>query len=167
MRAFHYRIRLFLVLIAVIIITGLYLVAERRLTVDPNIIASLPQGDPVLADARDILRDRTIKERIAVDISQSGEDPGSLVVAAEWVELRLRQSGLFKDVGLGQTAQVFPELIAHVTNNLPILFGAQEPLNRYSPFLSLTVYAESSQRLAKPSADWTPSARPTSLPAIR
>ncbi len=63
-------------------------------------LATLPQNDPVLADARYVLMHNPAMEKIVIDISLAREDMALLTDCAAFVEARLRESGLFKQVGL-------------------------------------------------------------------
>lgn len=111
----RYRFPWFLILAVVIGVTALFLIGRYRIAVDTDILASLPQGDPVIADARDVITHHPIQERIVIDIGHRGNHPERLIAEAVLLEKRLQESGLFKTVGLNREQQLFPELIAHVT----------------------------------------------------
>jgi predicted RND superfamily exporter protein len=96
----RYRFPWFLILAVVIGVTALFLIGRYRIAVDTDILASLPQGDPIIADARDVITHHPIQERIVIDIGQRGNNPERLVAEAVLLEKRLQNSGLFKTVGL-------------------------------------------------------------------
>ena len=114
----------------------LFLIGQYRLLIDSDIVASLPQGDPVLSDARYIINNHPIQDRVVIDIEHRHSDPGLLITGAEFVEKRLRESGLFKTVGLSQHQQLFPELISYVTEHFPILFSQRDLKEKVEPLLS-------------------------------
>jgi uncharacterized protein len=114
----------------------LFLIGRHRLLIDSDIVASLPQGDPIISDARYIIDHHPIKDRVVVDIGHRHSNPGLLITEGEFVEKRLRESGLFKTVGLNQHQQLFPELISYVTDHLPILFNERDLKEKVEPLLS-------------------------------
>src|SRR5512139_3858148 len=114
----------------------LFLIGRYRVLIDSDIVASLPQGDAIISDARYIIDNHPIQDRVVIDIGHRNSDPGFLITGAEFVEKRLRESGLFKTVGLSQHQQLFPELISHVTDHFPILFSERDLKEKVEPLLS-------------------------------
>ena len=104
----RYRFSWFLILAVVIGVTVLFFIGRYRIALDTDILASLPQGDPVIADARDVMTRHPIQERIVIDIGHRGDNPEQLIAGAVFLEKRLQDSGLFKTVGLSREQQLFP-----------------------------------------------------------
>ena len=132
----RYRFPWFLILAVVIGVTTLFLIGRYRIAIDTDILASLPQTDPVITAGRDVIMHHPIQERIVIDIGHRGDDPERLIAGAVFLERRLQECGLFKTVGLSREQQLFPELIAHVTENFPILFNEQDLQAKIAPLLS-------------------------------
>jgi predicted exporter/ubiquinone/menaquinone biosynthesis C-methylase UbiE len=59
-----------------------------------------------------------------------------LVQASSIIADKLRKSGLFTKVGIGDEAKNFPELIAHVNGNLPALMSASDLEQKIQPLLA-------------------------------
>lgn len=132
----RYRFPWFLILAVAIGVTTLFFIGRYRIAIDADILASLPKGDPVIADARDVISHHPIQERIVIDIGQIGNNPERLIAEARLLEKRLQESGLFKTVGLNREQQLFPELIAHVTENFSILFNESDLRQKVAPLLA-------------------------------
>jgi len=132
----RYRFPWFLILAVVIGVTALFLIGRYRIAIDADILASLPQGDPIITDARDVIAHHPIQERIVIDIGHQGNNPERLIAEAGLLEKRLQTSGLFKTVGLSREQQIFPELIAHVTDNFSILFHERDLREKIAPLLA-------------------------------
>jgi predicted RND superfamily exporter protein len=125
-----------LIMIVFVGVVGLFLIGQYRVLINSDIVASLPQGDPVISDARYIIDNHPIQDRVVIDIGHPHSDPGLLITGAEFVEKRLMESGLFKTVGLSQYQQLFPELISYVTDHFPILFSERDLKEKVEPLLS-------------------------------
>jgi predicted exporter/SAM-dependent methyltransferase len=121
--------------LVILTVAGLFWVALQRLSFDTDLVASLPQDDPVLADARRLITHHPIQDRVIVDVSLPQADGDTLVVAAGLIEQRLLESGLFRRVGLGREQQRFPELLFSITGRLPVLFTAAELAEKVGPRL--------------------------------
>jgi predicted exporter/SAM-dependent methyltransferase len=132
----RYRLPWPLIMTVFVGVVGLFLIGQYRVLIDSDIVASLPQGDPVISDARYIIDHHPIQDRVVIDIEHRHSDPGLLITGAEFVEKRLRESGLFKTVGLSQHQQLFPELISYVTDHFPILFSERDLKEKVEPLLS-------------------------------
>lgn len=125
-----------LVMIVFIGLGLLFLIGRYRLMIDTDIVAALPQNDPVVADGRYVISHHPIQERIVIDLGHRGSNLEFLINGGEFVEKTLGESGLFKTVGLSQYEKLFPDLITHVTGHLPILFSEQDLRERVEPLLS-------------------------------
>lgn len=107
-----------------------------RITIDTDIVASLPTGDPVIADAIYIFKNHPVKDRIAIDIGSQDQDPDRLVAIARRVEQSLTKSGLFAQVGLDDTRNAVAELVYRLVDQLPQLFTAAELQQKVKPLLT-------------------------------
>ncbi|MCK5070053.1 MAG: hypothetical protein KAR01_05910, partial [Desulfocapsa sp.] len=115
-----------LLTVVFILIASASLTAFLRLEIDTDIVRSLPSDQTVISDALDIFTNHPIHDQIAVDIALNVDDRDTLTDCGEYLEERLRSSGLFAEVGTDDIANLIPDLALHVTKNLPILFSAQE-----------------------------------------
>jgi predicted exporter/precorrin-6B methylase 2 len=131
----RYVLRWSLVIIVVLAVIGLFALGVHRLHFETDILTSLPQSDPVLADARYIIMHHPIHDRVVIDIEHTGGDMDTLVEGANLVETRMRQSGLFKEVGIRHIGQLLPELIRHIIDHLPLLFSQEELEEDVRPLL--------------------------------
>lgn len=122
-------------MLIVLTISGLFALGVFRLQFSTDMLASLPHNDPVLADARYILRHNPALEKIAIDINTAREDTALLSEAAAFVEKRLRTSGLFRRVGLEHMAKLMPGLVQYIAAGLPRLFTGQELAQTVAPLL--------------------------------
>lgn len=110
-------------------------VSVFNLRFETNVIKSLPTGNAAMEHGAHVLEHHPYQNRIFIDLGVKEKDPDRLVEAAEFVEARLRKSGLFKTVGTGEMGRLFPELISHVSENLPLLFTPRELENEVAPLL--------------------------------
>jgi uncharacterized protein len=117
-------------------IAVLFLWGRNRLLIDSDLVASLPKNDPVVAAAAEVLAHHPMQERVVIDLGLKSSDPGALIKAAEFVEKRLGESGLFKTVGLSRYQHLFPELIAQVIDHFPILFSERDLKEKVEPLLA-------------------------------
>jgi predicted exporter/SAM-dependent methyltransferase len=131
----RYKLRWSFIVLVILTVAGLFGSGLQRLTFDTDLVASLPQDDPVLADARRIITNHPIQDRVVIDVSLPRADRDALVQAASLIERRLQESGLFKRVGLGQEQQLFPELIFSIAGRLPVLFTARDLEEKVKPLL--------------------------------
>ncbi len=131
----RYKLRWSFIIFVLLAVTAAFVVSLQRLLFDLDLVASLPQDDPVLADARRIITNHPVQDRVVIDVGRSEADADGLVSAAMVVERRLRESGLFARVGLDQEQQLIPELIFSITGRLPVLFSAEELEERVKPLL--------------------------------
>ena len=122
--------------ILIVAVAGLFAVGLQRLRFEADILSSLPQEDPVLADARYILAHHPLYERIAVDLVQPDGNLDLLGKGAGLIEKRMQESGLFREVGFQQSGQLVPELMLHIASHLPILFSPEELDQKIAPLLA-------------------------------
>ncbi|MFO7860264.1 MAG: MMPL family transporter [Desulfosalsimonas sp.] len=102
---------------------------------ETNIINSLPRGNAVMDEGAYVLEHHPYQNRIFIDLALNEKNPDELVAAAETLENRLRESGLFQTVGAREMGRLFPKLMAHVAENLPVLFTAEELEDEITPIL--------------------------------
>ena len=131
-----YQINWPVVLVVALIVAGLFYWESGHLKIETDILESMPHNDPVLADARQIIRHLPIQDRLFIDLGCESADQDKLVKAAVLLSDKLNQSGLFTKVGIGDDAKNFPGLIAHVNNNLPSLFSASDLEQKIAPLLT-------------------------------
>ncbi|MDO9558250.1 MAG: MMPL family transporter [Syntrophales bacterium] len=112
--------------LVVLAILGLFMVGVHRLQFDADVLNSLPRNDPVLADAHYIITHHPIYDRVVVDVSCAGGTTDALMEGARLVEARMRDSGLFREVGFQDMARLMPELMHYIADHLPILFSARD-----------------------------------------
>ncbi|MDD5169853.1 MAG: MMPL family transporter, partial [Syntrophales bacterium] len=135
MKMHKYIFRWSVAAIVILSVIGLFAAGVNRLQFESDILASLPQNDPVLADARYIITHHPIYDRVVVDVAHEGGNVDILVVGADIVEDRMRKSGLFREVGFQQIGVLIPELMRYVTDHLPILFSEGELERTVGPLL--------------------------------
>jgi len=104
----RYKLRWSFIVLILLAVTGAFVAGLQRLIFDTDLVASLPQDNSVLTDARRIFTNHPIQDRVAIDVSRSEADADGLVNAAMVIEKRLRESGLFARVGLDQEQQRIP-----------------------------------------------------------
>ncbi len=115
---------------------GLFMVGVHRLQFDADVLNSMPRNDPVLADAHHIITHHPIYDRVVVDVSCAGGTTDVLTEGARIVEARMRDSGLFREVGFQDMARLLPELMHHIADHLPVLFSARDLERAVSPLLT-------------------------------
>ncbi len=135
------------VILTVAITGGLLAAALNMARIDTDIMASLPRDDRVMADAAYIFKHHPIQDQVVIDIAAKDEDPDLLADTGEAVEKRLRESGLFSDVGIETTQALFPELIRHIQDNLPFLLSEDELEDAIAPLLEPERVRESLESL--------------------
>lgn len=128
-------LRIFLVLCG-LIFSVLMVLSLFRIQIDTNILTSLPKNDPILADANFTLVHHPFQNQIVIDVSGRQKDIDALVAAGERVETALADSGLFSSIGMKEMQHLFPELLDHITTNLPVLFSAEELNTQVAPILT-------------------------------
>jgi predicted exporter/ubiquinone/menaquinone biosynthesis C-methylase UbiE len=135
MKSFHLNYPLLVIVLA--IAAGLFAFGWQRIEIDTDIVSSLPQSDPVIGAAMHIFLNHPFQDQVTIDVAANSEDPDRLIACGMAVEKALRQSKLFKRVGMEDMGQELPKLMQTVVDNLPVLFTAQELDDRIEPMLSL------------------------------
>jgi Predicted exporter len=131
-----YHIRWSIVFVVAVVVALLFIWETNHLKIETDILESMPQDDPVLADARQIIRHLPIQDKLFVDLEQQSSDKDKLVVTASLVSQRLSKSGLFTKVGISDEANNFPELMTYVADNWPQLFSAADLEQKVKPLLA-------------------------------
>ncbi len=131
-----YKIRWSIIFIVTLIVAGLFYWETKNLKIETDILESMPHKDPVLADAHLIIKHLPVQDKVFINLEQTSMDRDQLVNAAVMVSDKLSKSGLFTKVGIGDDAKNFPELMAHVNDNLPALMNASDLEQRIKPLLS-------------------------------
>jgi predicted exporter/SAM-dependent methyltransferase len=131
----RYKLRWSLILLVLLAVTGAFVTGLHRLIFDTDLVASLPQDDSVLSDARRIITNHPIQDRVVIDVGRSEANADGLVNSAMVLEKRLCESGLFARVGMDQEQQLIPELVFSITARLPVLFSAEELEEKVRPLL--------------------------------
>jgi predicted exporter/SAM-dependent methyltransferase len=114
---------------------GLFGWGLSRLEVDTDILGALPKTNPVVADGTYLLLHHPMQNQVVVDIALNAVDLDTLVACGRLVESRLRESGLFKSVGMEDAQALMPELIDHFAADLPVLFSAEQLQAEVAPLL--------------------------------
>jgi len=122
------RARFLLGLVLCALSVGAFAWALARVHIDFDILNVMPRSDEVTRDARVVVENNPALDRVVIDLSlpDGPPDRNRLVGAAEDVTRRLRESGLFRSVGVDRFSRAMPELIATITDNLPLMFSAGE-----------------------------------------
>ena len=131
----RYKLRWSFIIFVLVMVAGAFVIGLQRLKFDVDLVASLPQNDPILADTRQIIGHHPIQDKVVIDVGSSEANGDGLVGAATVLEKRLRESGLFARVGLNQEQQLIPELIFSITSRLPVLFSTEELEEKVKPLL--------------------------------
>jgi predicted exporter/SAM-dependent methyltransferase len=130
-----YQIKWPIVLVVAVVVAILFIWESKHLRIETDILESMPHNDPVLADARQIIRHLPIQDKLFIDLDQESSDRERLVKTVSIVTDKLIKSGLFTKVGISDEAKNFPELMAHVTDSLPVLFSAEQLKKEIKPLL--------------------------------
>jgi predicted exporter/SAM-dependent methyltransferase len=123
----------YLLILAILAGVGLaFWVGVERLKVNTDITAALPEDDPVVAAAQQILKHHPILENVFIHIRMSGSAGGrdALVGAGDLVSSALQESGLVKVISGREGAGSFASLLEAVTDNLPLFFNRDDLENQ-------------------------------------
>ncbi|MCJ7773259.1 MAG: hypothetical protein MUP22_09020, partial [Desulfobacterales bacterium] len=107
-----------------------------NLELDADIIGSLPKDDPVLSNAAFVLQHHPMQDLVVIDVSHQENDPDVLVEAGNLVQKELTNSLLFENVGMQAFEDLIPEIMMHVSANLPVLFSEKELAETIEPLLT-------------------------------
>jgi uncharacterized protein len=122
-------------LLTLVVTLGLFGWGIARLEVDTDILGALPRADPVVADGTYLLLHHPMQNQVVVDVALDAVDLDALVACGRRVEARLKESGLFKSVGMEDAQGFMPELIEHLAADLPALFSAEQLQADVQPLL--------------------------------
>jgi uncharacterized protein len=125
-----------LIIFAAAIIAVIFINRLNNFSIDTDVVGSLPQNDPVLKDARYVIRHLPFQDRVVIDLSHQKTDKDILVEGAQYIEAELKKSGLFKNIGIDKLQEQFPGLIVHIVNNLPVMFTGAELDEKIKPLLT-------------------------------
>jgi predicted exporter len=118
------------------ILTLMALVGIHRIQFETDIVATLPERDPVVAAARDILRHHPGQDLVAVDLHLPTGPTAALARLTNEVAEAMAASGLFKQVGMKALGDQMPALIQHLIGHLPILFTKADLDTQVAPLLT-------------------------------
>ena len=104
--------------------------------IEMDIIGFLPKDDPIISDALSFFANHSIQDQLIIDVSHQKNDLDILVECGQLVEKRLKQSGLFKNVGMQNIENLIPELAFYILNDLPVMFSENELNNTIKPLLN-------------------------------
>jgi predicted exporter/SAM-dependent methyltransferase len=138
-----YQIKWSLVFITALIVGALFIWETDHLKIETDILESIPQNDPVMTSARQVIRHLPIQDKLFIDLEQPFADRERLVAAASFLTESLNKSGLFTKVGIDDEANNFPELITYINDNLPLLLTAAELEQKIQPLLETDKIRES------------------------
>jgi uncharacterized protein len=124
----------FLVL-SLLVTVALFGWGVSRLEVDTDILGALPKTDPVIADGTYLLRHHPMQNQVVIDVALDTADLDTLVACGQQVETRLKESGLFKSVGMEDAQGLMPDLLDSLSANLPVLFSAEQLQAEVQPLL--------------------------------
>ena len=116
-------------------VTIFFCIGWYRLEIDTNVVELLPQKDPAISDALYVLKNHPILDQIVIDVSHQQGGPELLAAYGEQVEAGLRESGLFKTVGMEAFQDLIPDLMTFIVNNLGIMFTEKELEETIRPLL--------------------------------
>jgi len=111
---------------AIVLIALIAALGFSRLTIDTDVVRSLPTDEKVIADGLHIFEHHPIHDQIAVDVAINRDDPDILVACGEWLEEKMEGSGLFARVGAAEGGERMAPLALEVAGNLPLLFSEQD-----------------------------------------
>lgn len=131
-----YSVKWSIVIIIAIVMAVLFVWESSRIKIETDILESLPQNDPVLASAREVIRHLPMSDRLFINIGQESTDRERLLKAANIVTNKLKESGLFVKIGISDDIKHLPELIERITASLPILFSAKMLEAEIEPLLA-------------------------------
>lgn len=100
----------------------LFYLGWQRITIDTDIVSSLPHSDPVIDDAVHIFQNHPMQDQVTIDVGIDIDEPDLLVACGRSVAGLLEKSGLFKSVGMADIQQHLPRLVDRVIDDLPVLF---------------------------------------------
>ncbi len=124
------------ILVTLAVLSALAGVGLHRMTFETDIVASLPETDPVIAAARDILHHHPGQDLVAVDLHLESGEEAPLGRAMRAVTGAMAASGLFAQVGMQAVGDQMPALVDELVRHLPILFSKADLEDRVAPLLT-------------------------------
>jgi predicted exporter/trans-aconitate methyltransferase len=134
MKSHRINIPLLLAVIAVFLSTAV--LGLTRLKISTDVSKSLPRHDKVIADALEIFANHPIHDQVAIDVAIDRSSPDVLVACSKLLQEKMAKSGLFAEIGMGNTAGMIPEVARQVAHHLPYLFSHQELEQSVAPRLT-------------------------------
>ncbi|KQC10233.1 MAG: hypothetical protein APR62_12365 [Smithella sp. SDB] len=125
-----------IIFIVALIVAGLFFWESKNLKIETDILESMPHNDPILSDARHVIKHLPAQDKVFIDLEQDSSNRDTLVRAVVFISNKLSKSGLFTKVGIGNDAKNFPELVSHVNNNLPFLLNTSDLEQKIAPLLT-------------------------------
>ena len=123
-----------LLLIVAVLVSGCAALGITRLTIDTDVVRSLPTDDKVIADGLEFFTHHPIHDQVAVDVAIDRDDPDLLAECGDLLEQKMEDSGLFARVGADDISAQIPALALEVARNLPLLFSGED-LRDIAPLL--------------------------------
>jgi len=128
---FKWRRLIFILLVIAVFFT----ISLYRMKIETDIIGFLPQDDPIISDALSLFSNHSIQDQLIIDVSHQKDDLDVLVKYGQLVAKRLKQSRLFKDVGMQDVQNLIPDLALYILNDLPFMFSTNELNDTIQPLL--------------------------------
>ena len=131
-----YRLGWGMMLVAMIGSVLLAVTAFHRLHFETDIIRAMPTGDPVIASAREVMAVHPSQDMFVVDVTLAAPEQSRLLSCGRKIESALTRSGLFRQVGLADMRRLFPRLVGHVIDYLPVLLSAADLTGHIAPLIT-------------------------------
>ena len=131
----YQRINIPLLLVVIAVILCFAVLGIKRLHVDTDVTKSLPANEPIIADALEIFHNHPIHDQVAVDIMIDRDAPDILVESTTFLQEKMRASGLFAEIGMGEVVRLIPEVAQQIVHQLPLLFSQEELDSKVAPRL--------------------------------
>jgi predicted exporter/SAM-dependent methyltransferase len=138
MRFRGYHIRLTVLVLTVAVLWGMTLWVQSNLSLSSDILSSIPDGDPVLLDARYVFNRYRLPDKVAIDLSlpdAAAPNRDLLADAADYLVREMKQSALFEHVGIDDAGPAVVYLMFSTTDNLPVLFARDQLERNIFPLL--------------------------------
>lgn len=133
MKSNHFNLKRFVIIL--LVVSVLFGIGLYRIQIDTDIVNSLPKDVPAISDALDVFKNHPIQDQLVIDVGRQKVDLDRLIDNGDQVERRLKESGLFKSVGMEDAQHLIPDLIAFVVDNLPLMFSEKELNDSVGPLL--------------------------------
>lgn len=130
------RLNVPLLILTFAVMGGLLVAGLYMTEIDTDITRFLPEDERVFSDALEIFEHHPIQSEMAIDLAVEKPDRDRLVACALLVSQKLNESGLFSRVGTDDMQAAIPELINHLTGQLPVLFSESELSDKVLPMLA-------------------------------